>query len=170
VIYRALPGGSDLIILYYCLMATWTGLGDNTELFWVVLSHRPGAPFCIPGAKRRELTSYQTSNPYIPWAWSGQMQGTKHTLSCELHAPHDTTTRGYAVPDAALGRIHATVQAAQSRLSNCRTHLKKLSRRGKTTPTIFIRRRKSTPSLENPRTSPARGFFGGINPHRGNQG
>jgi hypothetical protein len=49
VIYRALPGGSDLIILYYCLMATWTGLGDNTELFWVVLSHsaytgQTGAP------------------------------------------------------------------------------------------------------------------------------
>jgi hypothetical protein len=21
-------------------MATWTGLGDNTELFWAVLSHR----------------------------------------------------------------------------------------------------------------------------------
>jgi hypothetical protein len=39
VIYRALPDGSDLIILYYCLMATWTGLGDNTELFWAVLSH-----------------------------------------------------------------------------------------------------------------------------------
>jgi hypothetical protein len=39
VIYRALPSGSDLIILYYCLMAKWTGLGDNTELFWAVLSH-----------------------------------------------------------------------------------------------------------------------------------
>jgi hypothetical protein len=39
VIYRALPGGSDRIVLYYCLMATWTGLGDNTELFWAVLSH-----------------------------------------------------------------------------------------------------------------------------------
>jgi hypothetical protein len=39
VIYRALPGGSDGIVLYYCLMATWTGLGDNTELFWAVLSH-----------------------------------------------------------------------------------------------------------------------------------
>jgi hypothetical protein len=39
VIYRALPGGNDLIILYYCLMAKWTGLGDNTELFWAVLSH-----------------------------------------------------------------------------------------------------------------------------------
>jgi hypothetical protein len=38
VIYRALPGGSDRIVLYYCLMATWTGLGDNTELFWAVLS------------------------------------------------------------------------------------------------------------------------------------
>jgi hypothetical protein len=38
VIYRALPGGSDLIVLYYCLMAMWTGLGDNTELFWAVLS------------------------------------------------------------------------------------------------------------------------------------
>jgi hypothetical protein len=42
VIYRALPGGSDLIILYYCLMAMWTGLGDNTELFWAVLSQRSG--------------------------------------------------------------------------------------------------------------------------------
>jgi hypothetical protein len=31
-------GGSDLIILYYCLMAMWTGLGDNTELFWAILS------------------------------------------------------------------------------------------------------------------------------------
>jgi hypothetical protein len=42
VIYRALPGRSDLIILYYCLMAKWTGLGDNTELFWAVLSqHEP---------------------------------------------------------------------------------------------------------------------------------
>jgi hypothetical protein len=40
VIYRALPGGSDLIILYYCLMATWTGLGDNTKLFWAVLSQQ----------------------------------------------------------------------------------------------------------------------------------
>jgi hypothetical protein len=40
VIYRALPGGSDRIVLYYCLMATWTGLGDNTELFLAVLSHR----------------------------------------------------------------------------------------------------------------------------------
>jgi hypothetical protein len=40
VIYRALPGGSDLIILYYCLMATWTSLGDNTELFWAVLSQQ----------------------------------------------------------------------------------------------------------------------------------
>jgi hypothetical protein len=40
VIHRALPGGSNLIILYYCLMATWTGLGDNTELFWAVLSHQ----------------------------------------------------------------------------------------------------------------------------------
>jgi hypothetical protein len=40
VIYRALPGGNDLIILYYCLMAMWTGLGDNTELFWAVLSHQ----------------------------------------------------------------------------------------------------------------------------------
>jgi hypothetical protein len=39
VIYRALPGRSDKIVPYYCLMATWTGLGDNTELFWVVLSH-----------------------------------------------------------------------------------------------------------------------------------
>jgi hypothetical protein len=39
VIYRALPGGIDRIILYYYLMATWTGLGDNTELFWAVLSH-----------------------------------------------------------------------------------------------------------------------------------
>jgi hypothetical protein len=39
VIYRALPGGSDRIVLYFCLMATWTGLGDNTELFWAVLSH-----------------------------------------------------------------------------------------------------------------------------------
>jgi hypothetical protein len=29
------------IILYYCLMATWIGLGDNTELFWVVLSQEP---------------------------------------------------------------------------------------------------------------------------------
>jgi hypothetical protein len=38
VIYRVLPSGSDRIILYYCLMATWTGLGDNTELFWAVLS------------------------------------------------------------------------------------------------------------------------------------
>jgi hypothetical protein len=26
------------MILYYCLMATWIGLGDNTELFWAVLS------------------------------------------------------------------------------------------------------------------------------------
>jgi hypothetical protein len=42
VIYRALPGGSDLIILYYCLMAKWTGLGDNTELFWAVLSQLGG--------------------------------------------------------------------------------------------------------------------------------
>jgi hypothetical protein len=42
VIYRALPGGSDRIVLYYCLMATWTGLGDNTELFWAVLSQQPG--------------------------------------------------------------------------------------------------------------------------------
>jgi hypothetical protein len=41
VIYRALPGGSDLIIIYYCLMAMWTGLGNNTELFWAVLSHLP---------------------------------------------------------------------------------------------------------------------------------
>jgi hypothetical protein len=40
VIYRALPGGSDRIVLYYRLMATWTGLGDNTELFWAVLSQR----------------------------------------------------------------------------------------------------------------------------------
>jgi hypothetical protein len=39
VIYRGLPGGSDRIVLYYCLMATWTGLGDNTKLFWAVLSH-----------------------------------------------------------------------------------------------------------------------------------
>jgi hypothetical protein len=39
VIYRALPGGSDLIIFYYCLMAMWTGLGDNMELFLAVLSH-----------------------------------------------------------------------------------------------------------------------------------
>jgi hypothetical protein len=39
VIYLALPGGSDRIVLYYCLMATWTGLGDNTKLFWAVLSH-----------------------------------------------------------------------------------------------------------------------------------
>jgi hypothetical protein len=38
VIYWALPGGSDRIVPYYCLMATWTGLGDNTELFWAVLS------------------------------------------------------------------------------------------------------------------------------------
>jgi hypothetical protein len=38
VIYRALPGGSDRIVLYYCLIATWTGLGDNMELFWAVLS------------------------------------------------------------------------------------------------------------------------------------
>jgi hypothetical protein len=37
-----LPGRSDLIILYYCLMAKWTGLGDNTELFWAVLSQVPG--------------------------------------------------------------------------------------------------------------------------------
>jgi hypothetical protein len=43
VIYRALPGGSDLIILYYCLMAKWTGLGDNTELFWAVLSQEPAS-------------------------------------------------------------------------------------------------------------------------------
>jgi hypothetical protein len=40
VIYRALPSGSGRIVLYYCLMATWTGLGDNTELFWAVLSQR----------------------------------------------------------------------------------------------------------------------------------
>jgi hypothetical protein len=39
-----LAGGSDLIILYYCLMATWTGLGDNTELFWVVLSQLADCP------------------------------------------------------------------------------------------------------------------------------
>jgi hypothetical protein len=47
VIYRSLPGESDLIILYYCLMATWTGLGDNTKLFWAVLSQR------IPRSSRR---------------------------------------------------------------------------------------------------------------------
>jgi hypothetical protein len=41
VIHRALPGGSDKIILYYCLMVTWTGLDDNTELFCVVLSQDP---------------------------------------------------------------------------------------------------------------------------------
>jgi hypothetical protein len=29
-----LPGMTgDKILLYYCLMDTWTGLGDNTELF-----------------------------------------------------------------------------------------------------------------------------------------
>jgi hypothetical protein len=42
-----LPGftrRSDLIILYYCLMATWTGLGNNTELFWAVLSQKPTPP------------------------------------------------------------------------------------------------------------------------------
>jgi hypothetical protein len=38
VIHRALPSGSDLLILYYFLMATWTGLGDNTEFFWAILS------------------------------------------------------------------------------------------------------------------------------------
>jgi hypothetical protein len=38
VIYRALPGKSDKILLYYFLMAMWIGLGDNTELFWAVLS------------------------------------------------------------------------------------------------------------------------------------
>jgi hypothetical protein len=31
-------GKGDKILIYYCLMATWTGLGDNTELFWAVLS------------------------------------------------------------------------------------------------------------------------------------
>jgi hypothetical protein len=41
VIYWALPGGSDRIVIYYCLMAMWTGLGDNTELFWAVLSQAP---------------------------------------------------------------------------------------------------------------------------------
>jgi hypothetical protein len=49
VIYRALPGGSDIIVLYYCLMATWTGLGDNTKLFWAVLSHGRGARDASPG-------------------------------------------------------------------------------------------------------------------------
>jgi hypothetical protein len=33
----------DKILLYYCLMDTWTGLGDNTELFWAVLSQLPWA-------------------------------------------------------------------------------------------------------------------------------
>jgi hypothetical protein len=42
VIHRALPGGSDRIILYYCSMAMWTGLGNNTELFWAVLSQKLG--------------------------------------------------------------------------------------------------------------------------------
>jgi hypothetical protein len=52
VIYRALPGGSDLIILYYYLMAKWTGLGDNTKLFWVVLSQDSGAHLVRGEAKR----------------------------------------------------------------------------------------------------------------------
>jgi hypothetical protein len=36
-------------------------------------SHEPGT-----GSK----PGYQTSDPCIPWAWSGRMQGTKHTLYC----------------------------------------------------------------------------------------
>jgi hypothetical protein len=48
VIYRALPGGSDRIVLYYCLMAMWTGLGDNTELFWAVLSHGVTQVLVVP--------------------------------------------------------------------------------------------------------------------------
>jgi hypothetical protein len=54
VIYRALPGGSDRIVLYYCLMATWTGLGDKTELFLAVLSQlvaRQKIPFNLPEIK-----------------------------------------------------------------------------------------------------------------------
>jgi hypothetical protein len=39
VIHRAWPDRGDKILLYYCLMVTWTGLGDNTKLFWAVLSH-----------------------------------------------------------------------------------------------------------------------------------
>jgi hypothetical protein len=38
VIYQAGPDRGDKIVLYYCLMATWAGLGDYTELFWAVLS------------------------------------------------------------------------------------------------------------------------------------
>jgi hypothetical protein len=39
VILLAWPGKGNRIVLYYCLMATWTGLGDNTELFWAILSY-----------------------------------------------------------------------------------------------------------------------------------
>jgi hypothetical protein len=38
VIHQALPARYDIILLYYCLMAKWTGLGNNTELFWSGLS------------------------------------------------------------------------------------------------------------------------------------
>jgi hypothetical protein len=72
VIYRALPGGSDRIVLYYCLMATWTGLGDNTELFWAVLSHL--FPFflelrrraSIPLCQRASPRSLSAGPPYLP--------------------------------------------------------------------------------------------------------
>jgi hypothetical protein len=38
-----LPGlltrqNNDKIFPYYCLMTKWSGLGDNTELSWAVLS------------------------------------------------------------------------------------------------------------------------------------